>query len=322
MKKAYKYKDSKQEKSRRERLLDTKEDCTIVSNIMSFSPPLFFNIKKACAHKKNYKTKKDHKKTSIIIPIFLLATTLLSSCTTLDAAGGVWPDQKTTHTKAPATILAPPDKGSAKDNNLLSHNNKEKASFQEFPAPTNQLQRKLLEQAKKLLGKNSVDVNGRHFNLDCTGVVLGIYYGAGIDLAAEFPKYTGNGVKRLYNIMRDHNLLYNTRYPQPGDLIFWDNTYDANGNGRFDDYLTHVGMVTEVRPDGTIIYIHHHLRKGIVLEQMNLNDPNTYTTEKDGKTIIVNSPMRRKGDPKTNGKWLASQLTRNFGQAYKYQPQK
>ncbi|MEM5947103.1 CHAP domain-containing protein [Spirochaetia bacterium 38H-sp] len=257
-------------------------------------------------------------KGEIRVLIVLLMLLLFSSCTSISKAGWQWPDQSQVSTKEPVCVIAPQNSKTAQDNSIISHFSNKKASFQEFPSPTTDIQRKLLEEAKKLLGKNTVDVRGRHFNLDCTGVVLGIYYGAGIDLSAEFPNYSGNGVKRLYEILKDRNLLYTTRYPQPGDLIFWDNTYDANGNGRFDDYLTHVGMVMETRPDGTIIYIHHHLRKGIVLEQMNLNDPDTYTIEKDGKTLIINSPMRRKGDPRAQGKWLASQLTRDFAQAYKY----
>jgi len=181
-----------------------------------------------------------------------------------------------------------------------------------------QLQKKLIEGAYKLVGAKTIVVRGRRFNFDCTGTVLAIYYYAGIDLTKEFHKYTGNGVSRLYKIMKAHNLLYMTKYPSTGDLIFWDNTYDRNRDGKKNDYLTHVGMVVRVFKDGIIEYIHEHIRKGIVIERMNLNTPNEYSQKSKGRIIIVNAPMRIRSANSTHPpKWLASQLLRDFGMAYR-----
>ena len=83
--------------------------------------------------------------------------------------------------------------------------------------------------------------------MDCTGTVLAIYYYAGIDLARDFNKYSGNGVTRLYKSLQAQKLLYETRYPVTGDIIFWDNTYDRNEDGRWNDTLTHVGITAGVR---------------------------------------------------------------------------
>ena len=55
----------------------------------------------------------------------------------------------------------------------------------------------LAEGAGYVLGKDSLDVRGKKFALDCTGVVLAIYHYAGLDLTRDFAKYSGNGVIRL-----------------------------------------------------------------------------------------------------------------------------
>ncbi len=182
-------------------------------------------------------------------------------------------------------------------------------------------QKKLVEGAYKLLGYrgNRIVVRGRSFNFDCSGTILAIYYYAGIDLTREFSRYTGNGVLRLYKILYYAHLLYLTKTPRPGDLIFWDNTYDRNHNGKMDDYLTHIGMVVNVYSDGTIEYVHEHIRKGIVIERMNLRYPNTYRKRINGRFVIINAPIRikEKGKPHPS-KWLASQLLRAFGKGYLY----
>ena len=186
--------------------------------------------------------------------------------------------------------------------------------------PLTPLQEKLVEGAYRLVGtKDRIVVRGRRFNFDCTGTVLAIYYYAGIDLSRDFSRYTGNGVLRLYKMLYERKLLYLTNYPVPGDLIFWDNTYDRNGDGKWNDYLTHVGMVVGVKSDGTIQYVHDHIRKGIIIERMNLLHPDEYARTRFGKRIIVNAPMRMKvAGVRHPSKWLASQLVRAFGKAYQY----
>ena len=76
-------------------------------------------------------------------------------------------------------------------------------------------------------------VGGTEYRDDCTGAVLAVYAAAGINLGAHFHRYQGNGVARLHRMMRDHR----------------------NGNGRWDDDLTHMGVVVvavAVDRNGTI----------------------------------------------------------------------
>ncbi len=177
------------------------------------------------------------------------------------------------------------------------------------------VQRKLIEGAERLKGTRKLVVKDKTFSMDCSGTVLAVYYYAGIDLTGAYSKYSGNGVARIYKYLEDENLLYNTIMPVPGDIIFWDNTWDKNSDGKINDSLTHMGMVVYSFKNGDVEYIHLNYRKGIIFEKMNLKDPDTNIIIIDGKTIIINSPMRMRSAPKS-GKRLASQLCRSFGMGY------
>jgi len=189
------------------------------------------------------------------------------------------------------------------------------AAGNKLTGPAAETQQALIDSAYTLLGKKRLAVRGKNFRLDCTGVVQAVYWGAGIDLVAPLSRYTGNGVARLYAYLNDQGLLEEASTPSPGDLIFWDDTYDRNGNGKVDDPLTHIGMVVNVWENGDLEYIHHNYRKGIVLEKMNHKTPSLYTRKENGKTIIVNSPMRMRGSP-TYDKTLSGELVHAWGHAY------
>jgi len=174
-------------------------------------------------------------------------------------------------------------------------------------------QRAVVETARSLVGRSRLQVNGRRFRYDCTGTILAAYYGAGIDLGAEFARYTGNGVTRLYRLARDAGVVYTGSRPEPGDVIFWDNTYDRNGDGTWNDDLTHAGIVVRTYEDGSLDYVHHNYRRGIVVARMNLALPNVH----EAGGTLVNSPMRMKRDRHINSsQWLASHLYRSSGSLY------
>jgi hypothetical protein len=185
------------------------------------------------------------------------------------------------------------------------------------PRETSDIQRLLAEGARRVLGRRRLVVRGRTFPYDCTGTVLAIYWYAGIDLARDFDRYSGNGVMRLYQSLEKQNLLYSTPYPATGDVIFWDNTYDRNGDGAWNDALTHMGMVLHSRPDGTIHYVHLNRSRGIVIENMNLLEPNLSKKMIRGQLRILNSPIRLKERGRPHPPlWLAGQLYRVLGMGY------
>ncbi|MDC7226448.1 MAG: CHAP domain-containing protein [Spirochaetales bacterium] len=173
------------------------------------------------------------------------------------------------------------------------------------------IQSKLIAATDEYLGRTEgvLKAFGRSYYLDCSGFLMAVYYTAGINLEKCYSGYEGNGVKRLYSCLRDEKLIYNAKIPAVGDLIFWDNTYDRNEDGLFNDYFSHVGMVVDVASDGTITYAHHNYRQGIVLEKMNLFYPHDRE---------YNSPMRMLGSPPApNGQSLSSELVRVFARAWK-----
>jgi hypothetical protein len=178
----------------------------------------------------------------------------------------------------------------------------------ERPVQSPALRGRLVEGANTLLGKSQLIVRGKRFSFDCTGTVLAIYWYAGIDLSADFGSFTGNGVARLYKSLGKRGLLYDTRHPTAGDIVFWDDTYDANGDGIWNDDLTHVGMVVKTDRGGVISYVHQNVRKGIVIEYMDLLRPSVPQW---------NSPMRMAEPGVVHPqKWLSGQLYRSFGKGY------
>lgn len=178
--------------------------------------------------------------------------------------------------------------------------------------PASEAQRLVVEGGRTLVGKKSLVVNGVTYPNDCTGLVRAAYAFAPIDISYRFDRYTGNGVLRLYQTLHDQDLLYTVRYPAPADIIFWDNTYDANENGRADDELTHVGVVISVASDGSILYLHYHYRLGPVLDRMNLTRIDDESSDANGR---INAILRMKGSPGTVG-INAAQLFRVFAKGY------
>ena len=180
---------------------------------------------------------------------------------------------------------------------------------QEEDKEISDIQEELVDSARWALGKKKLVVNDRRFNLDCSGVVMAVYYRSGIDLQSFLSNYSGGGVERLYSLMDDKQLLYKQPDLAPGDMLFWDNTYDRNEDGLKNDILTHVGMVVSIDENGNIKYIHHNYKTGIVLAKMNLLDPDN---------LKFNSPMRARAAEKGHAPlWLSSHLLREAAKSYK-----
>lgn len=183
------------------------------------------------------------------------------------------------------------------------------------PPELSERQRLIVEAARDIVETQSTVAGETTYSYDCTGTILTVYARAGIYLVRLFPNYTGNGVARLYGIATDYKVLHTRTLPEPGDVIFWDNTYDRNEDGKWNDPLTHAGVVVSVAADGTVEFIHHNYRRGIVMAQMNLLEPGVYQT---GDGTEVNSPMRMASQRAANPDlWLASHLFREFGSLYR-----
>ncbi len=183
-------------------------------------------------------------------------------------------------------------------------------------APLSPDEKAVIASADTLIGmapESRVVVNGRAFILDCIGTVSAIFYGMDIDVQKDFRRYRGDGVSRLYQSLAARDVLHLDRAPRPGDVIFWDNTWDANGDGRLDnDPLTHAGVVMSVDPDGTIRYVHEHVRKGVTVEAMNLQRPRDYYDPLGriiNNAMAMNSGISRRDNPPH---WTSGDLWDSF----------
>ncbi|HHO51683.1 MAG TPA: hypothetical protein ENK18_12615 [Deltaproteobacteria bacterium] len=101
------------------------------------------------------------------------------------------------------------------------------------------------------------------FREDCSGFVSSVYTASGIDMDGR--------VATLWEAALDRGLLHHDPIPVIGDLAFFDNTWDRDGDGRFDDERTHIAVVVDVEPDGTIWMAHHGSKRAMI--RMNLLDP-------------------------------------------------
>ncbi len=165
--------------------------------------------------------------------------------------------------------------------------------------------------AASLVGATTVDSQGRRIAYDCAGVTRAIYLRHGIDLYDSGPSDTkANGVRLIYTHIRRHGTLHQGPVVHPGDLVFFDNTWDLNGDGQFNDPLTHVGVVERVERDGTIVFI-SRVADAVARYRMNLALPHVHKTA-DGR--VLNDYMRRKlaTDPDRRG-YLTGELFAFFG---------
>lgn len=132
---------------------------------------------------------------------------------------------------------------------------------------------------------------GRRIAYDCAGVAHAVFLEHGIDLyRAEGPAANVNGVRLIYNHVRQHGLLHRGPDVRPGDLVFFDNTWDFNGDGEANDPLTHIGIIEGMEPDGTVIFI-SRVASAIERYRLNLEHPHTHATP-DGR--VLNDFLRRK----------------------------
>jgi hypothetical protein len=150
--------------------------------------------------------------------------------------------------------------------------------------------------------RHYLDHPTRGFRDDCSGFVMAVLDRAGMPLS-------GNTAS-IYAWADERGALHRRKRPEPGDLVFFDDTYDRNHNGRTDDPLSHIAVVLEVAPDGTILMAHDGTSKGRTTLRMNLENPHLRTAS-DGR--ILNDWLRalRDSDPKGTD-YLAAELWRAF----------
>ncbi len=149
----------------------------------------------------------------------------------------------------------------------------------------------IVESAARLIGARTITSQGKRIAYDCAGVTRAIFLEHGIDLyRGTFNDSKGNGVRLIHNHVRQHGTLHRGSNVSPGDLVFFDNTWDFNGDGKLNDPLTHVGVVERLEPDGTVIFI-SRVANAVERYRMNLDQPHVHKT---AQGHVLNDYIRRK----------------------------
>lgn len=160
------------------------------------------------------------------------------------------------------------------------------------PHPTSLPSRSaIVQSAVRWLGANTITIQGRRIGYDCAGVTRAIFLEHGIDLyRSAHSEGKTNGVRLIHNHVRQHGILHQDTDVHPGDLVFFDNTWDFNGDGLLNDPLTHVGIVERIEPEGTVIFI-SRVAGAVARYHMNLSQPHVHKTT-EGR--VLNDYLRRK----------------------------
>lgn len=173
----------------------------------------------------------------------------------------------------------------------------------------------LLETGRNWVGtRGPLVVEDRRFPFDCSGFVCALYYQMGIDLfefgEAPDDDETGSGTEIIYRRLSRSGQVF-SKDPLPGDLVFFDNTWDRDGDGQFNDTFTHIAVVERIRPSGTVEMLHLG-STGIGRIHLNIERSSEYRDEKTGE--ILNHKLRRKASGDTDQTpSLTGQLFRAFG---------
>src|SRR6185295_14964882 len=113
----------------------------------------------------------------------------------------------------------------------------------------------IVQTAANLVGAKTITSNGRRIAYDCAGVTRAVFLAHGIDLYdSGSPDPKANGVRLIHHHISRHGGFHEGPVVRPGDLVFFNNTWDYNGDGVVNDRLTHVGIVERQERDGTVIF--------------------------------------------------------------------
>lgn len=127
--------------------------------------------------------------------------------------------------------------------------------------------------------------HGTRIGGDCSGLITAINerHNNAIFNPSELNKYFKSGRKSqaMFNLYKDKNQISYDE-PQVGDLVFFNNTTRQTKGAKNKELITHVGIVSKVKEDGTVEFL-HNVRGKNIKSVMNLDNPDAKTK---GKTAI------------------------------------
>lgn len=140
------------------------------------------------------------------------------------------------------------------------------------------------------------------FRDDCSGFVSWVLSQSGVPADGH--------VASLFDLAVKNDALNWRTVPRPGDLVFFDDTHDRDGDADWNDELTHIGVVIDVEPDGTARFAHGGTSVGRTIGEINLAHPNDHT---DANGKIINSYVREpRADDPPDATYLSGELFAAF----------
>lgn len=116
-----------------------------------------------------------------------------------------------------------------------------------------------------------------------------------------------DAIADIYRYANEHGRIYHSR-PVVGDLVFFNNTHDADGDGRPNDFFSHVGIVENVVENGTITVL-SYLDGDVRRFQMNLEHPSEQRVDgAEANTVL----RERHRDDLASTAYLAGELFAGF----------
>ncbi len=155
---------------------------------------------------------------------------------------------------------------------------------------------RIARKAASFVGVASLKQVDQQLTDDCTGFVQLVFERSGVELKGR--------VDALYERAKQAGALHQ-HPPSRGDLVFFRETYDRNRDGKKNDGLTHVGVVEQVRKDGTVTFVHRG-RKGVARSRLNLRFP----AQRSAEGAVVNDYLRPSG--RTDRAYTAGELCTGF----------
>ena len=139
----------------------------------------------------------------------------------------------------------------------------------------------------------------RRWRDDCSGFVSAVMTRAGVPMDGH--------VASIWASAEKNGAIHHNPIPAVGDLVFFDNTHDRNHNNEWDDRRTHIAVVVDVYPDGTILMAHNGSSRRLI--HMNLLEPHVHESDAGEPK---NSWLRRHGYGDDIPLYLTGQLWAGF----------
>ncbi|HAD81089.1 TPA: hypothetical protein DCG35_01150 [Candidatus Edwardsbacteria bacterium] len=179
----------------------------------------------------------------------------------------------------------------------------------EMPREEMQRRQEIVECAKGLVGTRDLAGLNKCFKNDCSGFVVGVYRLMGYRVDIRSHRKNRSLSEMLFLSLQDKGMAYQEFKPNIGDAVFFKNTTDV-----VYDRITHMGLVEEIEPDGTVIILHYSAG-GVKRLRMNLNSP---YREKTGSGKVINNYLKRDDAGAGKRNILAGALFHSYGDIYNY----